>query len=117
MRKGDTIDYFLTNRDIVVNNNKKGILTGIGRGSAGGCLIAYLLGIIHVDPIDRNLIFERFLNEGRMGELKECKAFLIETDGGNVKLNEKSVLNIIRNGVKMNVMVEDLVDGDDILKY
>ena len=47
------------------NNN---ILTGIGRGSAAGCLISYLLGIVQIDPLEYGLLFERFLNEGRVGK-------------------------------------------------
>ncbi len=37
-----------------------------GRGSAAASLVAYSLGITHVDPIRHNLFFERFLNEGRL---------------------------------------------------
>jgi error-prone DNA polymerase len=37
-----------------------------GRGSAAASLVAYALGITHVDPIRHNLFFERFLNEGRL---------------------------------------------------
>jgi len=37
-----------------------------GRGSAAASLVAYCLGITHVDPIRHNLFFERFLNEGRL---------------------------------------------------
>jgi DNA-directed DNA polymerase III PolC len=37
-----------------------------GRGSAAASLVAYCLGITHVDPIKHNLFFERFLNEGRI---------------------------------------------------
>ena len=36
-----------------------------GRGSAAASLVAYSLGITHVDPVKHNLFFERFLNEGR----------------------------------------------------
>ena len=38
---------------------------GPGRGSAAGCLVAYALGITHVDPIEKGLLFSRFLNPGR----------------------------------------------------
>jgi len=37
-----------------------------GRGSAAASLVAYCLGITHVDPVKHNLFFERFLNEGRV---------------------------------------------------
>ena len=43
-----------------------GMSTGVGRGSAGGSLVCYLLGITKIDPIKFDLLFERFLNEQRV---------------------------------------------------
>ena len=63
---GDTVDYFLITRDIVNWSHENDIMTGISRGSAGGCLISYLLGITKLDPLKYNLLFERFLNKGRV---------------------------------------------------
>lgn len=63
---GHFIDYFLILWDIIKWSNEHGILTGIGRGSAGGCLVAYLLDITRLDPIEFGLLFERFLNKGRV---------------------------------------------------
>jgi DNA polymerase-3 subunit alpha len=40
-------------------------MVGPGRGSAAGCLISYLVGITEIDPIEFDLLFERFYNEGR----------------------------------------------------
>lgn len=64
--KGGFIDYFLILWDIIRWCKENGILTGVGRGSAAGSLISYLLDITKIDPLDYNLLFERFLNEGRM---------------------------------------------------
>jgi error-prone DNA polymerase len=52
--------YFLVVRDIVLQSNRT-----CGRGSAAASLVAYCLGITHVEPVTHNLFFERFLNEGR----------------------------------------------------
>ena len=41
------------------------IPVGPGRGSAAGSLVAYCLGITDIDPLQYNLLFERFLNPGR----------------------------------------------------
>ena len=60
--------YFLIVQDIVNYVKKKGWLAGPGRGSAAGCLVSYLLGITEVDPIEFDLLFERFYNEGRNTE-------------------------------------------------
>ena len=57
-------DYFLIVWDIVQWANRQGIPT-VGRGSAAGSLVSYLLNITPVDPIEHNLIFERFLNPDR----------------------------------------------------
>ncbi|MFQ6673185.1 MAG: DNA polymerase III subunit alpha [Fidelibacterota bacterium] len=57
-------DYFLIVWDMVQWARKRGIPT-VGRGSAAGSLVSYLLGITPVDPITYNLVFERFLNPGR----------------------------------------------------
>jgi DNA polymerase-3 subunit alpha len=44
----------------------EGRFVGWGRGSTGGSLVAYLMGITRIDPIEWGLIFERFLNPGRV---------------------------------------------------
>ncbi len=59
-------DYFLIVWDFIRYARKQGIYVGPGRGSAAGTLVAYCLGITHVDPIKFNLIFERFLNPERI---------------------------------------------------
>lgn len=66
IKLGESIDYFLILWDIVKWCRENDILTGIGRGSAGGSLVAYLLEITQLDPLRWGLLFERFLNEGRV---------------------------------------------------
>ena len=58
-------DYFLLVADMVKWAREHNISVGPGRGSAGGSLISYLLGITEVDPVKYNLLFERFLNPDR----------------------------------------------------
>ena len=58
-------NYFLVMRDVFNYCHKNDVYVGPGRGSAGGSLIAYLLGITRIDPIKYGLMFERFYNEGR----------------------------------------------------
>ena len=57
--------YFLVVQDYCNWARNQGWLTGRGRGSGAGCMISYLLGITQVDPIENNLVFERFYNAGR----------------------------------------------------
>jgi DNA polymerase-3 subunit alpha len=58
--------YFLLVQHIVQWSKDNGILVGPGRGSVGGSLVAYLMGITDVDPIRFNLLFERFINPERL---------------------------------------------------
>ena len=58
--------YFLVVADLVAHAKKVGIRVGPGRGSAAGSLVAYVLGITGLDPIEHGLLFERFLNPERI---------------------------------------------------
>lgn len=58
--------YFLLVHQVVSESKRMGIRVGPGRGSVGGSLIAFLMGITDVDPIRFGLIFERFINPDRL---------------------------------------------------
>ncbi|MFJ7934858.1 DNA polymerase III subunit alpha [Sporosarcina sp. NPDC096371] len=59
-------DYFLIVEDFMRYAKENRILTGPGRGSSAGSLVAFALGITEVDPLKYGLIFERFLNPDRV---------------------------------------------------
>lgn len=61
------VDYFLILEDMIRWTKKTfgRYAVGPGRGSAGGSLVNYLTEITDIDPIKHNLLFERFLDEGR----------------------------------------------------
>ncbi|CAG8836120.1 32788_t:CDS:2, partial [Racocetra persica] len=58
-------DYFLIFSDVVHHLKTENIIVGPGRGSAVASLVAYLLGITQIDPLEHKLFFARFLNEKR----------------------------------------------------
>lgn len=58
--------YFLIVADFVNHSKRNGIFVGPGRGSAAGSLVCFALGITNVNPLDYNLLFERFLNPERV---------------------------------------------------
>ena len=62
----DFTDYFLIVEDFMRFAADNQILTGPGRGSSAGSLVAFALGITDVDPIKFGLVFERFLNPERI---------------------------------------------------
>jgi len=57
--------YFLIVWDYVKFAKDNGIAVGPGRGSAAGSIVSYALGITDIDPLEYDLLFERFLNPGR----------------------------------------------------
>jgi DNA polymerase III alpha subunit/uracil-DNA glycosylase len=57
--------YFKVEKRFADRLREEEIPVGPGRGSAGGSLMAYVLGITHVDPIEYGLLFERFMSEER----------------------------------------------------
>lgn len=59
-------NYLLLTWDFLNWCKRNNIFTGIGRGSVSGSVVAWLLGIHHVDPIKYNLLFERFCNPERV---------------------------------------------------
>jgi DNA polymerase-3 subunit alpha len=112
IERGNYFDYFLILWDIVNWCHKKDILVGVGRGSAGGSLVSYLLGITKVNPLDFNLLFFRFLSEGRIGKtlLKiwfDEKNFLI--------LKEKDKILIERNNKKIEIEAYLIKEGDNFI--
>jgi DNA polymerase-3 subunit alpha len=63
--------YFLIVYDFIHYAKSHGIPVGPGRGSAAGSLVAYALNITDLDPIEYDLIFERFLNPGRKSSMPD----------------------------------------------
>ena len=58
--------YFLIVQDFINWGKQKGIIYGPGRGSAAGSILAYALRITELDPLEYDLLFERFLNPDRI---------------------------------------------------
>ncbi len=78
--KVDLTPYFLPIRDVLNFYESTGRLTGPARGSAGGSLFLYLMGITHVDPIKYGLSFERFLSLVRIlnGDVPDVDCDLVD---------------------------------------
>ncbi|MCG2459476.1 DNA polymerase III subunit alpha [Flavobacteriaceae bacterium F89] len=64
IKKMDFVSYFLINHDIVSFATQKGYFH-VGRGSGANSIVAYIIGITDVDPIELDLYFERFINPFR----------------------------------------------------
>jgi DNA polymerase-3 subunit alpha len=66
IRQMNYAGYFLIVWDFMRYARESGIPVGPGRGSAAGSLVAYCMGITDIDPLQYDLIFERFLNPERV---------------------------------------------------
>ena len=58
--------YFLIVRDFIAYARGRGVPVGPGRGSAAGSCVSYAIGITNIDPLEHQLLFERFLNPERV---------------------------------------------------
>lgn len=85
----DLLPYFFPIEEVCSEYASRGELTGVGRGSAAGTLLAYLLGITHADPIRYKLSIDRFLTKDRVeaGKLPDIdqdlpdRSWLLEPGG------------------------------------
>ncbi|MDR1989616.1 MAG: DNA polymerase III subunit alpha, partial [Acidobacteriaceae bacterium] len=106
--------YFLIVWDFIRYAREQGIPVGPGRGSAAGSLVAYCLRITDVDPIDYDLIFERFLNPERIS-LPDIDIDFCERRRGEVidyvtrKYGRENVAQIITFGtMKAKAVIKDV---------
>ena len=106
--------YFLIVWDFIRYGRARAIPVGPGRGSAAGSLVAYCLRITDVDPIDFDLIFERFLNPERVS-LPDIDIDFCERRRGEVieyvtqKYGRENVAQIITFGtMKAKAVVRDV---------
>jgi DNA polymerase-3 subunit alpha len=112
--------YFCIVWDFIRYARERGIPVGPGRGSAAGSLVAYCLRITDVDPIEYDLIFERFLNPERVS-LPDIDIDFCERRRGEVieyvtnKYGREQVAQIITFGtMKARAVVRDVARVMDI---
>lgn len=125
----NNVDYFLIQWDMVVEARRRGIATGVGRGSAGGSLVSYLLGITSIDPVAYDLLFSRFLVPERCGlnwveeitvlgedvSVEAGSSYVEITIGGRSYLFDRDAqFWVERGGKMMKVYADRLREGDDI---
>jgi len=125
----NNVDYFLIQWDMVAEARRRGIATGVGRGSAGGSLVSYLLGITSIDPVAYDLLFSRFLVPERCGlnwveeitvlgedvSVEAGSSYVEITIGGRSYLFDRDAqFWVERGGKMMKVYADRLREGDDI---
>jgi DNA polymerase-3 subunit alpha len=114
LEKTGFVSYLLIVWDFIHFAKEKGIPVGPGRGSAAGSMVAYVLGITDIDPLQYGLIFERFLNPDRISP-PDIDVDFCEARRGEVleyvreKYGERRVAQIITFGkLKAKSVVRDV---------
>lgn len=114
LEKTGFVSYFLIVWDFIHFAKQRGIPVGPGRGSAAGSIVAYVLGITDIDPLQYNLLFERFLNPERVSP-PDIDVDFCEARRGEVleyvrqKYGERRVSQIITFGkLKAKSVVRDV---------
>ena len=114
LEKTGFVSYFLIVWDFIHFAKERGIPVGPGRGSAAGSLIAYVLEITDIDPLQFGLLFERFLNPERVSP-PDIDVDFCESRRGEVleyvrkKYGERRVSQIITFGkLKAKSVVRDV---------
>lgn len=125
----NNVDYFLIQWDMVSEARKRGIAVGIGRGSAGGSLVSYLLGITSIDPMVYDLLFSRFLVPERCGLIWSRTTIIKENislkagekmvevilNGKTYQFDPDAKLIVMRDDVPTEVYADELKEDDDIV--
>ena len=114
LEKTGFVSYLLIVWDFIHFAKERGIPVGPGRGSAAGSMVAYVLGITDIDPLQFGLIFERFLNPDRVSP-PDIDVDFCETRRGEVleyvrqKYGQRRVAQIITFGkLKAKSVVRDV---------
>lgn len=106
--------YFLITQDFIMHAKQNGIPVGPGRGSAAGSLVAYALRITDLDPLQYNLLFERFLNPERVSMPDIDVDFCYDRRGEVIdyirqQYGDESVAQIITfNKLKARAVIRDV---------
>ena len=114
LEKTGFVSYLLIVWDFIHFAKERGIPVGPGRGSAAGSIVAYVLGITDIDPLQYGLLFERFLTPDRVSppdiDIDFCEARRGEVlEYVRQKYGERRVAQIITFGkLKAKSVVRDV---------
>lgn len=118
IEEGGVEDYFLTLRDIINFCKREKILLGSGRGSSAGSLVAYLLGLVNINPLDYDLLFSRFLTRGRLIRHEKIEEIIInQEDKDPIRIKSNDFVRIFRGEKEMIVKGNELQEGDNLVDY
>jgi DNA polymerase III subunit alpha len=115
IKKGGFVDYFLILVDVYKFADDNNLTRNVGRGSIGGSLVAYCLGLIKIDPIKYNLLFSRFLNEARILKTVKKEMIILETEQGEIELLPNKEVKVLRESQEMTILAKELQQNDSLI--
>ena len=113
IEKSGFAGYFLILEDIFNYARDNGIVIGPGRGSVGSCLVAYLLDLSRVNPVEYEFDFARFMTPERADSGKRIKITL--SDGSEKIFKEFDRVEVLRNGEQKKIKAKEILDTDEIV--
>lgn len=119
LKKKVLIPYLGKVYDLQVKNNPSYNVEGvIVHNSSAGSLISYLLGLVNVNPLEYDLLFERFLTTGRLIRHDKVEEVIInENSSSPICIKSTDFVRILRNDEKMIVKAGELQEGDNLVDY
>ena len=119
LKKKVLIPYLGKVYDLQVKNNPSYNVEGvIVHNSSAGSLISYLLGLVNINPLEYDLLFERFLTTGRLIRHDKVEEVVInENSSSPICIKSTDFVRILRNDKKMIVKAGELQEGDKLVDY
>lgn len=119
LKKKALIPYSGKVYDLQVKNNPSYNVEGvIVHNSSAGSLISYLLGLVNINPLEYDLLFERFLTTGRLIRHDKVEEVIInENSSSPICIKSTDFVRILRNNEKMIVKAGELQEGDNLVDY
>jgi len=115
IKKNGFASYFLILADFIEFAKTKEIPIGAGRGSGASSLVAYLLGIHRINPLDKRwgeMPFERFLSMGKLSN----KIVIYDEEGNKKEFVSQDLIKIKRNKNIIEIEAKDLKEGDEFIE-
>jgi len=115
IKKNGFASYFLILADFVKYAKTKSIPLGSGRGSGVSSLVAYLLGIHRIDPLDPRwgeMPFTRFLSLGKLSN----KIIIYDEEGNKKEFISQDLVKIRRDKKEIIIEAQNLIEEDEFIK-
>lgn len=115
IKKNGFSSYFLILADFIEYAKSKQVPTGVGRGSGASSLVAFLLGIHRINPLDPRwgeMPFTRFLSLGKLSN----KILIYDEEGNKKEFISQDLIKIIRNNKEEQIEASSLQEGDEFVE-